>query len=165
MIYFITDGDYIKIGYTEINPHTRIAGLQTGNPKRLSEVWTLPGDEDIERLFHGYFDKYRFRGEWFIYNNEFNADFLSLATCIRDVCEDYSYSNYNELVGLGTKYHHKIKALLKEHMPVPEAGSYGAHRECHKKIDGYSPDYLRYKNREKRRAYQRELMRKRRAKK
>lgn len=59
-VYFISDGEYVKIG--KGFPIQRMKGLQTGNPRELSLLFTIPvGEISIEErrnynspLFHRY---------------------------------------------------------------------------------------------------------------
>lgn len=64
MVYFITDGEFIKIGKAN-NPNQRLSELQTGNPKSLWIVKQIKGDEKQERMLHQIFKTWHYRGEWF----------------------------------------------------------------------------------------------------
>lgn len=67
-IYFIEmEGtNSIKIGFTANNDVTaRMRQLQTGQPKKLRLLGSLPGDQDAERTLHAVFAGYRSNGEWF----------------------------------------------------------------------------------------------------
>ena len=64
MVYFITDGEYIKIG-TANNPKTRLKELQTGNARPLSIIKSIKGSFAIENAFHYKYKEYRVSGEWF----------------------------------------------------------------------------------------------------
>jgi hypothetical protein len=71
-IYFISDGNYIKIGQAKDLPN-RIAGMQTENPKKLiviAYIEVLETQLNVEeRKAHKFFKKYRlqnnFNREWF----------------------------------------------------------------------------------------------------
>lgn len=63
-VYFITDGEAIKIGKAN-NPKSRLSGLQTSHHKPLRILMTIPGDEEVERGLHSIFGEFRIRGEWF----------------------------------------------------------------------------------------------------
>lgn len=63
-VYFITDGEAIKIGKAN-NPKSRLSGLQTSHYKPLRVLATMPGGEELERELHRAFDAFRIRGEWF----------------------------------------------------------------------------------------------------
>ena len=70
MIYFITQGgEYVKIGVA-INPESRMAELQTGNPVELKLWLVLPGGLKEERLLHHKLGASRVRGEWFVLNDD-----------------------------------------------------------------------------------------------
>lgn len=67
MVYFITDGDYIKIGYTKNNSDKRLKQLQTSNAKRMFVVGYVEGDKTVEKNLHKKFNDciVRQNGEWF----------------------------------------------------------------------------------------------------
>lgn len=67
VIYFVTDGRYVKIGSTT-DIEKRLAGLQTGNPKKLTIMFAIPWMRNykyLESRFHRCFEKRRLVGEWF----------------------------------------------------------------------------------------------------
>lgn len=64
MVYFITDGEFIKIGKAN-DPNQRLSELQTGNPKSLWIIKQIKGDEKQERMLHQVFKTWHHRGEWF----------------------------------------------------------------------------------------------------
>lgn len=66
-IYFIGNGEYVKIGIAN-NPKKRLKSLQGANHARLHIIYTMPGNETLERLLHTIFRDYRIRGEWFSYS-------------------------------------------------------------------------------------------------
>jgi len=73
MVYFITDGEFIKIGKSE-NPIDRMKKMQTGNARELKMLATYQCyDEDLEGYIHKRFATYRFRGEWFFPSKELFA--------------------------------------------------------------------------------------------
>lgn len=63
-VYFITDGEAIKIGKAN-NPKSRLSGLQTSHHKPLRIIHLTPGGEAFERELHFKFSHLRIRGEWF----------------------------------------------------------------------------------------------------
>lgn len=67
MIYFVTDGEYVKIGFSDDNDGVsqRVSALQTGNARRLSLIATIPGGIEEESILHSVFRDLRVRGEWF----------------------------------------------------------------------------------------------------
>lgn len=69
MIYFITDGEYIKIGFSDA-PELRIATLQTASPRELRILAIMPGDTLKEVELHNRFSHLRVRGEWFVAEDE-----------------------------------------------------------------------------------------------
>ena len=72
MVYFISDGEYIKIGYTKRKPDNRLKQLNTGNNKKLYLLGYIQGDKKKEKELHLKFNKYRIRqnGEWFLPSDE-----------------------------------------------------------------------------------------------
>jgi len=64
VIYFIDDGQFIKIGFTK-NPDSRAAELQVGSSRDLHIVATRPGTMRDERALHRKFAHLRHRREWF----------------------------------------------------------------------------------------------------
>jgi len=68
-VYFISDGEYIKIGKA-VDPYKRLAEIQTGNPRRLSVVSMIPcysssAAHELEHFLHNSFRSKRAVGEWF----------------------------------------------------------------------------------------------------
>jgi hypothetical protein len=63
-VYFITDGEFIKIGVA-VDPQKRLNGLQTGNPRQLRLLGTVPGGTSLERGLHACFQARHVHGEWF----------------------------------------------------------------------------------------------------
>lgn len=63
-VYFIKAGNFVKIGIAT-DPEKRLIELQTANPVVLKLVYSMPGDEELEKLLHKTFDEYRENGEWF----------------------------------------------------------------------------------------------------
>lgn len=82
MIYFITENDsYVKIGYTESDPEGRLAGLQTGNPRKLQIYRVVEGDIGREKALHKQFDDLHINGEWFYLSKALRLYINSLVSC------------------------------------------------------------------------------------
>ena len=66
MIYFIqaVSGGPIKIGYAK-NIWSRLGGLQTSHPEKLTVLGYIEGDLETERSLHDRFAESRLSGEWF----------------------------------------------------------------------------------------------------
>lgn len=66
-IYFLTDGSYIKIGYTTQDIRKRIQQLNTGSVHKIYLLGWIQGDKKIEKELHKRFSNNRVRmsGEWF----------------------------------------------------------------------------------------------------
>lgn len=68
MVYFITDGEYVKIGKASCVVN-RLKSLQTGNARRLRVLYVYEGGYDVERIMHKIFKNYRVdTSEWFRIN-------------------------------------------------------------------------------------------------
>lgn len=68
VIYFISadKSDYpVKIGFTAVDPWSRLSDLQIGNPSKLIVLATMPGDKKFERTLHARFYGDHQMGEWF----------------------------------------------------------------------------------------------------
>jgi hypothetical protein len=70
-IYFVEmEGENaIKIGYSAGSVERRIATLQTGQPRKMLLLGTIPGSMDDERSLHQELKQYRRNGEWFDYTH------------------------------------------------------------------------------------------------
>jgi hypothetical protein len=80
-VYFIredVDGGQVKIGHAT-NPHARMRGMQTGNPRRFVLLGSMRGGREDEQQLHRRFASSRTSGEWF----EATAELL---TFIEGVC-------------------------------------------------------------------------------
>lgn len=64
MIYFISDGQYIKIGYSG-NPEKALNELQKNSPKELKLLYTLSGSLKDKQILHKQLSETRVNGEWF----------------------------------------------------------------------------------------------------
>lgn len=67
MLYFLSDGEYVKIGFSD-NVKGRIPDIQVSNPKDLSVELVIDGDYALEQKIHNDLRKYHVRGEWFSYS-------------------------------------------------------------------------------------------------
>lgn len=62
-IYFVTDGEFIKIGWSQ-NWKRRVAILQIANPRPLKVLAVCVGTVLDENRLHQSFDRHRSSGEW-----------------------------------------------------------------------------------------------------
>lgn len=69
-VYFITDGEYIKIGHTIKKIKGRMIALQVGNCKELTLLGYILGEVSKEKEIHNLFRHLLIRGEWFKYSQE-----------------------------------------------------------------------------------------------
>lgn len=63
-IYFVSDGDRIKIGRT-VNVVSRLRGMQTSTANPLTVLATFLTADSVESALHGRFKAARIRGEWY----------------------------------------------------------------------------------------------------
>lgn len=68
-VYLLSDGEYVKIGYSK-NPKKRRKAVQSGNPRQIKlvakkEVAGRNRALAIEQSLHKQYGKYRKVGEWF----------------------------------------------------------------------------------------------------
>lgn len=64
-VYFITDGEYIKIGISN-DTRSRLKSLQTANARKLRVAAIVPyGGIELETELHLQFAHLRAKGEWF----------------------------------------------------------------------------------------------------
>lgn len=66
-VYFITNGENIKIGYTKNSVQKRLKQLNTGSDKQLYILGYMKGTMADEENLHFKFQQYKIRnnGEWF----------------------------------------------------------------------------------------------------
>ena len=64
MVYFISNGTYVKIGKST-NVKKRLLSLQTGSSARLILLHEIQGGVELEGKCHYIFNEYRIFGEWF----------------------------------------------------------------------------------------------------
>ncbi len=69
MIYFIKQGEYVKIGFTN-RFKTRLNQLQVSSPIKLEVLGIIDGDKNDEQRLHNKFKHIASNGEWFIYCDE-----------------------------------------------------------------------------------------------
>lgn len=74
-VYLITDGEYLKIGYS-VNPKKRAAELQTGNARKLTLLGFFPGTEADERKLHRKYIKDNELQEWFRISDALLSEFV-----------------------------------------------------------------------------------------
>lgn len=72
MIYFIKQGDYVKIGFTN-RFKTRLTQLQVSSPIKLEVLAIIDGDKNDEQKFHNQFKHIASNGEWFIHCDELKS--------------------------------------------------------------------------------------------
>lgn len=65
IVYFVSAGDFIKIGKSTGNPKARIQTLQTGCPYKIEVIGWINGDVCLEKELHQRFSKHKAHGEWF----------------------------------------------------------------------------------------------------
>ena len=66
MVYFISDGERIKIGFTT-DIRQRLNSLQTANSNKLKLLYRIDdGGHALEKHIHEMCERYRLEGEWFL---------------------------------------------------------------------------------------------------
>lgn len=63
-VYFITDGRFIKIGFSG-SVEVRLQAIQASTPYDLTLIGSIHGGEQVEQRIHSLFPHLRHRGEWF----------------------------------------------------------------------------------------------------
>lgn len=75
-VYFITDGEYVKIG--KGYPSQRINQMQTANARELTTLFSVPVGHGqgnrAETVIHHLFRDYLVRGEWYDLTDVIDAD-------------------------------------------------------------------------------------------
>lgn len=71
-VYFLTDGELIKIGYTSGHIKNRIQQLSTGNGRKIYELGYVTGGKQLEGELHKLFGTQRVspNSEWFVPDEE-----------------------------------------------------------------------------------------------
>jgi DNA-binding XRE family transcriptional regulator len=72
MVYFIKQGDYVKIGFTN-RFKTRLTQLQVSSPIRLEVLAIIDGDKSDEQKLHEQFKHISSNGEWFMQCDELKS--------------------------------------------------------------------------------------------
>jgi DNA-binding XRE family transcriptional regulator len=72
MIYFIKQGDYVKIGFTN-RFKTRLNQLQVSSPIKLEVLGIIDGNKEEEKSIHEKFKHISSNGEWFMYCDELKS--------------------------------------------------------------------------------------------
>jgi hypothetical protein len=76
---------YIKIGKSSHRPDSRIKGLQTGNPFTLKLIdyveVNISDAYRIERDLHIELKKFKVKGEWFLFKDQWDYAFFISAIC------------------------------------------------------------------------------------
>lgn len=114
MIYFITTGKHIKIGYSA-DPVDRLHVLQTGNPLKLRLIVTMQGYFKTESGLHELFSHLRCKGEWFRYTDELKW----YTHAIRDNPDELNIKTLY-MISQAKRMIKKSKKLGKEHKITKE---------------------------------------------
>lgn len=84
-----------KIGYTSApDAASRLAGIQSGNPRKLKIHLAIPGTDREEKRLHVFLHHYRLAGEWFLLSPAFaralRREHASLDDLMERIGEDYA---------------------------------------------------------------------------
>jgi hypothetical protein len=92
-VYFVTDGEAIKIGWSK-QIVKRISSLQSSSGRKLEVLATFAGGQYQERMLHHRFEHLRFQGEWFWIDDEI-IDFIKfLGEASRLISIDEHYDDH-----------------------------------------------------------------------
>ena len=72
MVYFIKQGEYVKIGFTN-RFKARLNQLQVSSPIKLEVLGIIDGDKSDEERFHQKFKHIASTGEWFMHCDELKS--------------------------------------------------------------------------------------------
>lgn len=127
MIYFVSDGEYVKIGFTDdVDVDRRLAALQIGNARKLTLLGVIEGGRESETVLHRVFDGIRIRGEWFritlLDEEETDAEKeIDISSLSGKASEIYNVLSANpratnteigEIVGVSRQYVGQVKKIL-----------------------------------------------------
>lgn len=98
-VYFITDGEYVKIG--KGFPNQRIRQMQTSNARELTVLFTVPVSHGYgnkaETIIHHMFRDWLVRGEWYDLADVIDAEaFREKFGCDCEVFGEISYKERKE---------------------------------------------------------------------
>ncbi len=71
-VYHKPSIDFVKIGWSAVDPKTRLSSLQTGNPRELILIYAIKTQREGEGKIHSFLDFARERGEWFRFKDIFS---------------------------------------------------------------------------------------------
>lgn len=104
-VYFISDGEFIKIGYAK-DVDKRICALQVGNPRKLKLLLKLPFLTEAEACaaesyLHKSLDSFSTSGEWFKFeypSDPFSAEYEQVINGILEFMDgkDFAQISFNE---------------------------------------------------------------------
>lgn len=81
VVYFVSVGDHIKIGFTS-NLKARLQAIGCGTPKELTLIATVPGGRALEMAVHSRLAAHRVKGEWFADCTEVRSEIERLGACV-----------------------------------------------------------------------------------
>lgn len=104
MIYLIVceETNTCKIGYS-LNPQSRLKGVQTGNPFKLSLNYVIRGSIKDEKALHNKFCEYSISREWFSCSDDILSYFESQSKITKadevDTTSEYDERNQRIFIG------------------------------------------------------------------
>lgn len=107
-IYFITSGNYVKIGYAK-DPRKRAYQIQTGNPEEITLVGAIEGTKEDERLLQIRFAKLHYRNEWYLLDGE-------LTDVVQEAKKAWKKNFFPTTAGINLNYinQEELKAVVPE---------------------------------------------------
>lgn len=103
-VYFVTDGEFLKIGWTAQPVAKRLSAIQNGNPRPLTLLATMSGSVHGEHAIHEKLKDSRAYGEWFFMAHE----------RVRRVAELVTTNVHAIWAHLGIPENHCAPAALRE---------------------------------------------------
>ena len=76
-LYLVTDGEYVKIGWTRRPINERLKDMQTGNARILKVLGMKPGTLGDEGALHQKYIKLNVLQEWFMLSDEMLKEFTT----------------------------------------------------------------------------------------
>ena len=108
MIYFIQNGDTVKIGYAA-NPDQRVASLRSSSPHVIRVLGVMEGSPGDERALHQMFAQHRIRREWFKWCGDIQDYIANMALPYRERMDGRRQRNMGRTAQMGQKVRPEIR--------------------------------------------------------
>ena len=112
-VYYFSDGEMVKIGYTEGSVRKRLTQVQTGNGRPVKILGVEPGDRSREARLHNHFSSSRGVGEWFYPTREL----ISRIQSVREANPRWGKDGQSEIGSLEDHFvldndHHRLQEAV-----------------------------------------------------